>query len=747
MNLRLSILLLLLFMKGFCACQNSTSRRSIYLLTLLPYPNEDLDLHPSWEEGDNIRPALELAMDQINSNTSLLHEYKLQLLHADGGCQVTTTTVVSFTKNAFQPLKDRVAGIIGPGCSFAATILGNLTNKTELSLVHVHGAGNPVLANRTLYPHMLGTLGSVDIYVQGFLSLLHTTSWNRVAILYDSARIFYLNTLRLLLDRINATFLSPVSNTFIPLSAIREQLLRVTFVLCPPELTRQIVCLAYNSGMISDSYQWVIMDKILDELKQPIEFVYDGLVYNCSTEDMLRALDKAVLLSYKLTPPNDSDVISNITYEEYRDYYEQYRETYNLEEPLRFSNQKPSVYTRWATYLYDAVWAWALVLDNLTKSTNRFEIGGDYGNRNQADLITEQFYRTKFNGMSGEVSFNRSTGYVERPVDLFQVVNNRSVQFATVRMDQNMPKLRFRWISDSFPVNTKESSRLGIFFTILIIIQLIIIVALHILNVVYCKRPHIKSSSPRLLHISYLGTYVTALGMFFWSFNIAAELDSHIKPYICQLFWTWCIPLGFTLSFLPVVLRTWRIYRIFKHYLNPGPLISDRILIGFVFLAFLVVLALGVTWTVTDPFHLVTSSKMLGSKVQVKQICFSKYHFLWFAILSAWMLSVVVVPIAVLLFLTRSIPNKSFTTESLRAFSCTMIVILFLGFTLYYITVLVLFDPVYNFSVLSILINLLVASFIISVFMPPLLPVFRSKCYRDTTLLTLKSRYSSPNCK
>jgi hypothetical protein len=257
----------------WCAiCQHNNTTRDIYLLTLLPYPNPDPDLNPSWEEGDNIRPAMELARDQINRNSSLLQNYTLHLVHADGGCQVTTTTTVSFVEEAFHSGNDRVTGIIGPGCSVATTTLGNLTNRIELSLVHVHGSGSPTLANRNLYQYMLGTLGSTDNYVEGFLYLLNQTNWENVSVLYDDSRLYYLNTKRLLLKKVNATFLSPVSNTFIPLKAIQEQRLRVTFVLCPPELTRQIMCLAYHNGMIYENYQWVIMDKLLKELiqRQPI---------------------------------------------------------------------------------------------------------------------------------------------------------------------------------------------------------------------------------------------------------------------------------------------------------------------------------------------------------------------------------------------------------------------------------------------------------------------------------------------
>ena len=559
--MKLSIIVILM---GAVNVSNATN--NIFLLTLLPYPNPVPNLHPSWPQGDNIRPALDLAQDQINYNSSLLTNYTLLLIHADGGCQAVTTTAISFTEKAFQ---HRLTGIVGPGCSFATTFLGNLTNRTDLSLVHVHGAGSPTLADRTAYQYMLGTLGSTGNFVERFQYLLNKAKWEKVAILYDDSRLYYLNTLRLLVESINATFLSPVSDTFIPLEEIQEQRLRVTFVLCPLELSRQIVCLAYHSGMIYDNYQWVIMDKVRMDLVEPMLFMYNRVMYNCSMEDMSAALERALLLTYKLTPSGDAPIVSNITYQDYMYYYEQYREAYSMEAP-RFSSQRNSTYSWRATYFYDAVWAWALALDNLTRRANTFEIGSEYGNKNQADMIVEQLYQTCFNGMSGEISFSRNSGFVDRAVDIFQVVENDSIKLAVVKEDSTSTKMELMWIKDSFPINLRENSGLAIFFLIVVLIQAVIIVAFHVLTVFYHKRSPIKASSPKLLHISYIGAEVVAVGIILWTFDFAAQLDPTARPFFCQIFWAWCLPNGFVLAFVPVAMRTWRAYRIFKNYLNPS---------------------------------------------------------------------------------------------------------------------------------------------------------------------------------
>ena len=637
-------------------CQHNKTR-NIYLLTVLPYPNPIPDLHPSWSGGDDVRPALELAEDQINRNSSLLPNHTLHLVHVDGGCQRVTTLVVSFMEKAFQ--KQRVTGIVGPGCSVSTFFLGSLTNEKKLSLVNVHGGGSPTLADRTLYQYMLGTLGSTDNYVEALLYLMHEAAWEKVAVLYDDSRVYFTNTKRLLVNMTSVSFLFPVSNISIPLRAIQDQGLRVTFVLCPLYLARQILCLAYNKSMIYGNYQWVFMDRIFDEMIQPIEFVYDRVPYNCSMDNMKDVLKNTLLMSYKLTPFNDSGIISNITHDDYLEYYEQYRKCYNSQPP-RFNGQKNSSYTRWATYFYDAVWAWALVLDNLMNQSSSFEIGSEYGNKNQAKKILDQFYQTKFNGMSGEISFDNNTGFVDRPVNIKQVSKSGrliAVALVTATETINTGPI-FKRIPDAFQnITVRASKGMGIIFAIIVPIQFSITVTFHILTVLHHKKPSIKAASPKLLHISYIGVYIVATGLFIQILFTAAQMTQDVRPYICQMLWGWCFPVGFILSFVPVAMRTWRIYRIFKHYLNPGPFISNRVLIG------------------------------------------------------------------------GNIPNKTFTTDSLRVFCYIMTALFVVGFPLFYIFSFTSFHPNYSSTTLYTLINLMMAAYILCQFLPPLLPIFKS--YRN----------------
>ena len=147
--------------------------------------------------------------------------------------------------------------------------------------------------------------------------------------------------------------------------------------------------------------------------------------------------------------------------------------------------------------------------------------------------------------------------------------------------------------------------------------------------------PSIKAASPKLLHISYVGVYVVGAGALLHTLNSAALINVELRHYICQFVWSWAFPIGFTLSFGPVAMRTYRIYRIFEHYLNPGKFISDPFLITGALLLLPVNLIVAVIWTIADHF---TTKQVIyrdnGSQDQVSQLhirldCTCEYLNVW----------------------------------------------------------------------------------------------------------------------
>ena len=714
---------------------NSTTagqKEVIYLLTVLPYFNPIPTLNPSWDEGGSVQPAMDLAKDLINSNPLILEDYTLELVHGSEGCGIVTETALGFVKHAFPSAQAGYTGIIGPGCSTSTTSLSPITET--LGVVLVHGGASPTLSNRTLHPHLLGILGSSQNFVKGFNKLIMKAGWKRVALLYDDSRLYYLSTKQLFVQSLPvdiSLLFMPASFNFLPLDIIQGQLLRIVFIMCPLELTQRIMCLAVNNSMVHPDYQFAIMSHTKEELVEPISFTYNQVVYICSEEDMETALDLALFLNYNLVPEEGVEMVSNTTYAEYLSSYENYRERFNQGDNIL----QNSTYTIWATYFYDAVWAWALVLDNLTKSDPNFTINTAYGNVDQSRLIVEQFYRTTFQGMSGKISFMDDTGFTPRKINISRASEGVQHHIAIIDGEGHL-RVKINEsiaIDDSFRNRTlRENRGLAIFFNIISAIQILLVMFFHITTIVYHKKPSIKAASPKLLHMSYVGVYILLLGIFLWTLNPAAAIRVERRPIFCILFWTWFMPIGFTLTFCPVAMRTWRIYRIFKHYLNPGKLISDPILIGGVLVLLAVDLIIAVTWTTVDVYVIETNEIVMhipgqASVIGIKLDCTCDYLLVWFGIIISYKVGILIV-VAVFAVLTRKIFNRSFATTSLRVLVFLLAIIVPLGFAVYFMAIFLNLDGPMNyfsFTTLCILVNGISALCVVCIFVPPLVPLFR----------------------
>ena len=179
-------------------------------------------------------------------------------------------------------------------------------------------------------------------------------------------------------------------------------------------------------------------------------------------------------------------------------------------------------------------------------------------------MLVEQFIRLHFKVCLEKSIFNSKTGFISRKIDILQIIRVNEIHYvATINEESSTNRNEsFEYIPDTFRNETvRESGELAIFFNLITTFLLILVVVLQIITIIYRKNPSIKASSPILLHMSYLGVYLVLIGTYFWSFHVAAvRVDS--RHYFCSLLWIWCLPLGFTLAFCSVAVRTWRVYRI-----------------------------------------------------------------------------------------------------------------------------------------------------------------------------------------
>ena len=719
---------------------------TLSLLTMLPFPNPIPQFDPSWNEGDKVLPALYLARDQINNRTDLLPCHKLELVVVDGGCDIAATTAISSTIGLIGETK--VVGMVGPGCSSSALQTAQLLNRSALSLIQIHGGGSPLLADRTKYPNALGLLGSTQSFVDLSLALMKKTGWRNIALLFESNRVFYRSTKETFVASLNSNvsvlFASPVYDTFYPLDGVRSSLSRITFVFTAPSHSLKIMCLAYHMGLIYPAYQWVIISRRLSDfvaenasLNDDVTFTYSRKVYTCSLRSLLNiALEGTFLLNYRVDPLDfNNRKYANTTFKEFLELYKERADSSNV------------TTTYWSYYFYDSIWAWARVLHRMTASDSEIFNDFNYGNRTLENAILNEFYAHdfEFDGMSGLVSFNSSNGFYDRPSNLYQVVGGEERHVA-YNNGTTIVKLQSLEVIPDLVRTEKNQVHVALIavFAIIQFVVFFVIVTLHVLTVVYREEKTVRASSPNLSHFAFVGSYILLFSLMLHSFIEIKLHSNEVSGAVCQAIWAWLFPIGFTLTIGTVTVRTWRLYRIFTHYLNPGKFISNPALIIMLVILLSIDVVIAVVWTAIDPLRLVVIeiNVRVGSanELVLDRSCQSQLGFgfqgyaIWFVMIMSIRIILLVVMV-VLSLLTRRIPNKNFATSSLRVFSYIFSGVFFVGFILYYLFIFLNLNHNIQHFILHLVMNTNVILYVGCVFIPPLVPVIhaRAKQLRDNS--------------
>lgn len=690
------------------------------LLTLLPYHHsrEDTLYNPSWAAGDDVYPVMQLARDQINAHTTVLQNYTLELIQGTSGCQNWAQTISGFVQGLYQNESRNVVGIVGPGCSSSTIELAPLSNRKELRLIMLHGSGTSLLSDRSRYKYQLGTLGSNDNIVSAIKFLLK--KWRKVVVFYDELRDFYSQIADKLVNDNNTTEIQTISwpSEMHPFQVVKKRGFRVVIVLCPLELTRHIMCYSWKNNMIFENYQFVYTGH--DEvhlLAEAKTFTEDNMVTSCSKEEMQMALKGNFLVVYSFFTRKDTLSVLNTSVSEYKSAYAMYRNNYNNN--TQYIGKK-SNYSPWATYLYDSIWTWALVLDNLTKTRLDLFEGRHFNTNEVADIFLEQFYKINFDGISGDISFNRATGFTSRDVDIIQNDGKSSNKVAKVNSTSVMTLSSYIQIESVH--YARENVTMSILFLIAVFGLLSVTVLLQILTWKYRKDAAIKAATPLLLHMSYFGIYFLLLGLTIYLLYSAIPLPIESKGCVCSILWIWMFPIGFTLSFGPIAMRTWRLYRIFIHFTNPGPFIDNKVLLLSIFSLLVTDILFAILWTATDPFQYEEKVYISSGSPHFQVYCTSK---LWWFVMTLMSKALLLFFVMVLAFLTRKIKHSFFITRLLQLLNYFVCITLVLGLSLHFILLDEAFNINWSFAGLCVTIFSFTVIILALTFLPPLFPTVR----------------------
>ena len=714
---------------------SSDSGPTLYLLALAPFPSESGGPAPQYDAGPALIPAVKLAVEHINEQSDILKNYTLDYVVDRSGCQLTETTLVSFTRHIIHSEK-QFMGIIGPACSESTLTVGALATQNRANVVQIAPSAVSPLLDDPSFNNTFQVLGSAAECIDVWMGLMRARGWTRVGILYEDTRIFFPSIFDAFRKRIpeeQLVFSAGFnSQRRIPLQEIKASQLRIVFVLASDSLSRQLLCLAFRMGFVYPTYQWIFYNRELPNLLQSTTFTYDNQEWNCSEYDMENATEGIVLNLYRLARRDDMITVANRTYAQYRQQYlnETGSDISGLETELEYSN----VY-------YDSVWALALSLNSSIPflkerlSTSQKEP--------TASVIRQKLLEVDFEGMSGAIKFDNTTRASDRTIiDAFLITRNDSSGKHLIGFyDPTVAEMEI--LNDSGLINDAFNSRLnhiglgvGIFLLLVSVAMILFIFILHLVNVIYKDESSLKANSPHLNHLIFSGCYILCI------LAIVVVLAEIFVPSMQNLnratlvFYgvhcgvlSWCATMSYTLILGAVCAKQWRIYRIFFTFSNNlGSFLTDSSLIGLVCVLLLLDVIFNVIWNAVDPWMVFLSETFTGDAVIVQLTCRAEHLLTW--ITSAFIKKgIVTLPAVSLAYLNRHVPRKAFReTKSINAFAYASTTISTIGAVNYII--LLRQQSIWSFLVLCVMVFLNVLLCVFLFFLPPIIPLMKQKFFQ-----------------
>ena len=708
--------------------------KTLSILSLLPYPNPQGSgrniIQPVWGDGPAVFLAAKLAVEIINNRLDILHGYTLELLRGDSGCNVVSKASTSLVENLFYKGK-QVVGIIGPGCSMAGLFVSNVisTNHRGISIPTIYLGGSPVfLTERESFPLSFSMLDVPHVSADAILAIMHHNGWSSITILYDESHL-YCSTLVEYFQQNDIKGLTiPIALVVykgrIPFNEVQKSENRIILLLVGQNMFSKILCITLRNGFVYPTYQLVFMNRVPSDLRA-VNTLYDKQRMICDLGEMLEAAERSIFLQYhdnSILPKMKSTDIG-VTRTRFKQRYMKLIRRYNRRMNV---NTEPSI---WAAFYFDSAWAMALALNKSEEELKSLGLSlaqFKYGQNQITDIVHKQLVQLSFEGVSGKIKFNRTTGFISRGIDISQLRQGDLKPLLYFNGSDLMPlnnKTMLLAIEDNFDnfgTITKVPIAINTLCMIVTLIVLLLLASFHYISIAYHSFPSLKASNLKIVQMAYIGSYLTIAGIICES--VAGALNSREKQ--CKLLHTSFLLVfcGMTLIFSTICSRTWRLYRIFIHFNNPGRFISDRALFFFVCLCLTVELPVVLVWVFTDPIYPVVMRTFSMNFIHIR--CTSETLKIWFSSLLSYN--------GLLLFLScyfalrcYKVSQKDFKSNSVLILTYLLTIELPLGMGIYFLL------PESDSPLQEYLtINLTLLVYIFScwglLFLPPILPLLKS---------------------
>ena len=724
-------------------------KHELYFLSMLPYADPEPALNPVIALGADLFPAVLLAVDHVNNRSDVLGDYRIQVIEADGGCDISSKALISLTSQLYHTEK-QVVGIIGPACSDSAQAVGAVINRGELALCSIHLGSSYLLEDRNTYKYTVGMAESSLAYTDFLLFLINELRWTQVAFLYHAESLIdysvFVNFERRSKNETELVFSDYTNSIHIPLEAVRNSLTRVIFTSLRPNIADMVLCMAYHKKMLYPTYQWILIASIgfpggIGEVH--FKYAPENREYSCSYDEMVVASEAVISFVGADDDSITSDTTttaSGLTKVEIITIYRNAWATYNNQQ-----KQAAPVEDVYVHLAYDSVWALALAMNSslaLLQEKNSSFFEYTYGKPEVSEVILDQLYQLDFSGLSGVVDIDPSTGFRNVPRPFFQYRNGSITKIGNRVVAQ--PIYGFNLSQKLISVDSefrveKIHVELGLAVTFVLIIVLtgILVASLHVLNSVYGDYKTIKASSSRLNHFAYIGCYSVLFALLLYTVVETIDLGS-VNPTVTSVLCNalpWFTSIGFSLIFGTVMLKTLRIYIIFTKMKRMQRVnytyLKDPVMSAFIVSLLVIDILFCTLWCSVDPLKYGSETRINveDATQEVEEFCTSDFYTLWIGLIALYEGTLIAFAVF-LAILSQKVHMKEFHTNHVITLAYLFFFVAGIGTAVLFITTILNVNVNVSYTVLCLTVTSLVYLCWFFLFLPPIFPLLKEKFYR-----------------
>ena len=567
----------------------------------------------------DVATAARLAVEQINNRSDLLQGYRVELVEATSDeCNTTsldyTQGLVSFVKSAVHSTDLNVVGVVGLLCSAVTDGLSPVIGRKGSDLIQISGSTSPILRDSDTHPRLYRVATSSAIYADVVVELMRKNSWTRISYFHDIAGTYYTSTAEATINLFNSqedlTITYSRSLDSGSTSSVRASLEgfiasgRIAFVSLSPANVATFLCTTLQLGITWPDYVYILQDYQLQDLL--------GLPADLWTCDMMKAIEGVVLLNYRFENDQNTTLVSGETYAQLQRHNEKGSPLWNL--------------------IYDEVWSFGLALNGSQAALLKrgFSLS-DYqlGNGQISDIVEDTFKNVTFQGASGVIRFS-SGKEVDSRIDLFQITNNKSINFGQYSGELMLLLQNLSFPLDRFPVVTLPFWVTIAIFAVFAICCVLTTVILF-LYLCYRKSKVVKATSPILSQLVFIACYSLYLAAAFRTYIKGYNADYLLFSIFCNLE-IWLGAIGMALIFATVMVRMFRLYYVFTHFGRGSKYWQDTYLFFYTLLALLFPLGILSVWAIVDTVH-----KRIPDSPPFFTQCYSDHLGIWLGVLFCYL--------------------------------------------------------------------------------------------------------------